>query len=139
MGQIIASDLFKKLAAEEKRTNLFGYSDYFEVEVEDCSPDTLYIVIGKEKDESQIERQAYCACGNGICDGLENIGTCPEDCRIVEKPFISRLSLTLLGIMLLLILIGGAAIIIYKRRKKRMKKALLKSSPPARAPPSYAQ
>ncbi|MBW2972378.1 alpha/beta hydrolase, partial [Candidatus Woesearchaeota archaeon] len=124
MGQIISSDIFKELAVEDVQTNLFGYSNYFELEISDCSPDDLYVVIGKEKEVSEVERAAYCACGNGVCDGLEDISTCPEDCMVVEKPFVQRMierSLSILALLIFLFMVGGFIFVIYEHKKKKKK------------------
>ncbi|MBN1544655.1 right-handed parallel beta-helix repeat-containing protein [Candidatus Woesearchaeota archaeon] len=122
MGQIIASDIFKELAEEQVHTNLFGYSNYFELEIDDCDPDDLYVVIGKEKESSEVERAAYCACGNGVCDGLEDISACPADCLIVEKPLVQRIierSLSILALLLVIFIMGGFVFVLYEHRKKK--------------------
>ncbi len=120
MGQIISSDVYSELADDDIQTNLFGFSSYFELEIDDCSPDDLYVVIGKEKSLEEIERAAYCACGNGVCDGIEDIGTCPEDCAILEKPLVQRIierSLSMLALILVLFMVGGFIFVIWEHKK----------------------
>jgi pimeloyl-ACP methyl ester carboxylesterase len=122
LGQIIASDLFKELSSEDVQTNLFGYSNYFELEIDGCSPDDLYVVVGKEMLPSEVERAAYCACGNGICDGLEDLSTCPADCHVVEKPLLRRLieySLSMLALLIALLILAGLIFIFFERRRKK--------------------
>lgn len=122
MGQVIASDIFKELADAQVETNLFGFSNYVELQIDDCSPDDLYIVIGKEKEPSEIERPAYCACGNGICDGIEDGETCPADCLVVEKPMMQRIiehSLEILALLIVLFMLGGFVFVVYENRKKK--------------------
>ena len=85
VGQIVTSDISKQLMKSGRESTLFGYTDHIRLNVEGCSPGDTYIVVGKKA--AAVEREAYCACGNGICDGLEDEVTCPEDCLITEKPF----------------------------------------------------
>ncbi|MBW2967329.1 right-handed parallel beta-helix repeat-containing protein [Candidatus Woesearchaeota archaeon] len=125
MGQIISRDLFEAAGEEDQKVSLFGYSNYYEVEIEDCSPDRLYFVIGVEKEEEKVERVAYCACGNGVCDGLENAKTCPDDCRLVAKPLVTRIvehSLEILALLIALFMVFGFFFAIYEHYKKKKKK-----------------
>ncbi|MFH1064501.1 MAG: right-handed parallel beta-helix repeat-containing protein, partial [Candidatus Woesearchaeota archaeon] len=123
MGQLISEKVFKELNAEQTQSSLFGYSEYFELAIDDCSPDDIYIVIGKSRTPDKIQRPAYCACGNGICGGLEDYATCPEDCRPLEQPLMKRIiemSLSVLAGLIALFLVVGAvyAIIIHSRKTK---------------------
>ncbi len=125
MGQIISEDMFSQLAKANSESTLYGYSDYFELTIEDCSPDNLYVVIGREKEVREIERPAYCACGNGVCDGLENPETCPQDCSVIEKPLMRLIIEKSLSILALLIFIFmmtgfGYALYDYYRPKKKI-------------------
>lgn len=132
MGQIIASDMFKEMAAENIQTNLFGYSNYFELDIEQCSPGDLYVLVGKEKNISDIERAAYCACGNKVCDGLEDALTCPADCLVVEKPLMTRIienSLTILALLIVLFMIGGFGYVLFEH--------YLKKKEPPELPPGF--
>jgi parallel beta-helix repeat protein len=121
MGQIISSETYNELAAKDVKTNLFGYSNYFDLQIDGCSPEDLYIVIGKEKAAGEIERAAYCACGNGICDGIETGKTCAEDCHVEERPLAQRIvevSLFLLAVLLAVFTVGGFVLIVRDHRRK---------------------
>jgi pimeloyl-ACP methyl ester carboxylesterase len=127
MGQIISSDIFKEMAVDKVQTNLFGYSNYFEMDIDSCSPDDLYVVIGRERNISDVQRAAYCACGNGVCDGLEDDVTCPADCLVVEKPLMQRIierSLLILALLLVLFLVGGFAYVVYEHYTRKIEPEL---------------
>jgi hypothetical protein len=79
-------------------------------------------VVGKKKAAAEVQRAAYCACGNGVCDGLEDVNTCPEDCRVVEKPLIRRViesSLSILALLLVIFLVGGFVFVVWEHRHKK--------------------
>ncbi|MBW2997496.1 alpha/beta hydrolase, partial [Candidatus Woesearchaeota archaeon] len=112
IGQIISSDIYSQLTTGGYETNLFGFTNNIQVDIESCSPGDVYVVIGKEAIE--VERPAYCACGNGLCDGVETAVTCPEDCLIVEKP----MNLWWIIALLMLLITTGVGITVRQYYKK---------------------
>ncbi|NQU79415.1 alpha/beta fold hydrolase, partial [Candidatus Woesearchaeota archaeon] len=118
LGQIVTLDLAEELLASGIDVPLIGFSNNIEVTIEDCSPDDLYFLVGKKID--RLEKTIYCACGNGVCDGLENSQTCPEDCVSKEQVIEERpvtLAYLIAFISLLLLLLFILLLFLYYKKK----------------------
>ena len=66
---------------------LFGNSLYYALNIQSCSSEDVYILVGKKTSEDTLFGPTYCSCGNRVCDDTENELSCPTDCaeQFVEK------------------------------------------------------
>jgi parallel beta-helix repeat protein len=90
---------------------VLGYSQYFSLAVDDCSPDDQYLIIGKPITEEETASPGLCACGNNVCGIDENILNCPSDCAVIRAAK-SNLLQFLLHFKILQYLLGAILLII---------------------------
>ncbi|MFH1053791.1 MAG: alpha/beta fold hydrolase [Candidatus Woesearchaeota archaeon] len=74
IGEIISSEI------SETKEKLLGNNKYYKFDIEECSADTRYLVLGKKAD--QKEDIIICDCGDNICSGDEDKFNCPVDCAL---------------------------------------------------------
>jgi len=128
----LARQLIEKVVAEEilkqkEQAFLFGANKYFEIKLDDCSPDDRFIVIGKKIEQELVYDGTGCNCGNGVCGFGEDELNCPSDCAVIEKEesIIYTLPNIVIIIILLLILFVNYE---YKKVKKLKKRFLIRLS-----------
>ena len=84
--KIVAEEVFKDKGSE----NVIGHTKYFEFEIDECSSDYKYIVVGREIRLEEVYDSNLCLCGNGVCGEGENSVNCPVDC--VERFIITEIT-----------------------------------------------
>ena len=132
--RLIARSVKEQLSMADRKEAVMGYTNYFELNVDECSPEDLYIIIGKEVKVSEIRDELLCACGNGVCAGFETFENCPQDCPLEEKPSLVAGLWDLIKDKLLII-VGLAALVaviilsyteLYPRLRPELKKLMIK-------------
>ncbi|MFH1316018.1 MAG: hypothetical protein ABII01_00710 [Candidatus Woesearchaeota archaeon] len=96
IGEIISSEISK---TKEK---FFGNNIYYKFDIEECSPDTRYLVIGKKSD--QKVDTIICNCGDNICSGDEDKFNCPVDCALFSPNQRKILPLILISMIITLVI-----------------------------------
>ncbi len=71
------------LISENKEYGL-GNNEYYELNIENCGDDDIYMIIGKKK-EQKSNYDLYCGyCGDGYCSSQEDLINCSNDCLIIK-------------------------------------------------------
>ncbi|HII72207.1 TPA: alpha/beta hydrolase [Candidatus Woesearchaeota archaeon] len=96
IAQMLSSRIKDALEELDRTTTLAGYTNYYEFTIDRCSPEDVYIVIGKPVAEDQIERDLLCGCGDGICAGFESAENCPTDCTHIPATVWASLAILLI-------------------------------------------
>jgi hypothetical protein len=107
IGNIISEEVL------EERKALLGKNRYYKIMVDECSPDTYYLAVGRRLVEKG-EEIAGCECGDGLCKGYENMFNCPSDCA----NFLSRKRSSLFLIVGIVVL-GMLVFFIFRWRRNR--------------------
>jgi len=109
------------LIAEEKDYEL-GNSEYYELDIEECNSDDIYVIIG-EKTEFRPVYELYCGnCGDKYCSSTEDPLDCPEDCLNIS----SNMTLwIIISFIIILLIIFPGRIIPKKLSSIRRKKQIL--------------
>lgn len=86
----LARQLIEKIVAEEllkqkEQISLLGANKYFEMRVDDCSPEDKFVVIGKKIKPEEVYDETGCNCGDDICGLGEDKLNCPSDCAVIKK------------------------------------------------------
>jgi len=113
--RIVAKEILKGI----NNTAIIGYNKYFDITIEDCSPDDIYVIIGKRIKEEETKDVLGCKCGNGYCGEGEDDVNCPSDCAVIKDEKIYNVGKYLLYFALL-----SLAVLFYRQHRKR--KALKK-------------
>lgn len=128
----LARNLIEKVVAEEllkqkEQISLLGANNYFEINIDDCSSQDKFIIIGKEIKPEEVYDETGCSCGNGMCGLGEDELNCPSDCAVIKKE--EKISFVLphviFIVLLSLILFGNYE---YKKLKKLKENSLTRLS-----------
>jgi len=77
----IARRIIEKIISEDLSSKgMVGHTNYFDLSLDDCSPNDRYMIIGKEIKEQEVLDKTGCSCGNGYCGEGEDETNCPTDC-----------------------------------------------------------
>ena len=120
IDNVVSRKLIERIVAEEilkgnDDNSLLGNTQFFEFNVNDCSPDDKYVVIGVKLNQSEIYDPTGCSCGNGVCGQGEDETSCPSDCAVFEIRTKSNLSI--LGLILVFI-----SLIYFLSHRKKLKR-----------------
>ncbi len=127
--KIVERIVAKEIAEALPSRSVMGYNQYFSLNVEDCSPEDKFIIIGKPIEEKETYTPALCGCGDNVCAIGEDELSCPSDCANIRSAGTSLLDLFLhfkplrnLSLALLVIIIS----IVIVHRRGRTSSALMK-------------
>jgi len=109
----------KKILNGINNTAILGHNKYFDIKIDDCSPDDRYLVIGKRIDNEETRDLLGCKCGNGYCGEGEDKTSCPSDCAVIKDEKIYNVGKYILYFVFLVL-----AVLSYRQHRKR--KALKK-------------
>ncbi|MFH2028607.1 MAG: LamG-like jellyroll fold domain-containing protein [Nanoarchaeota archaeon] len=107
----------RKVIEQIVSEKIFGYNKYYDMHIDDCSPDDVYILVGKKIDQDKVFDATFCLCGNGVCGEGENAINCPSDCAQALAPGRNYL---LLVALILMILVSLLIILLMYRLYKRV-------------------
>lgn len=79
IGQIIAEEEIEKF----DDMGIIGNNNYFELYVDECRDDDVYIILGEKSKEE--DKRLGCWCGDGYCGADESLLKCPVDCVKIKK------------------------------------------------------
>jgi pimeloyl-ACP methyl ester carboxylesterase len=112
--RIIAMEILNKI----NNTPIIGYNSYYKIDIDKCSSNERYLIIGKKIRREQVYDPIGCSCGNGYCGDGETIENCPIDCIVKKKSS----NLRYLSFVLIIFLI----IVTYKLYGKKLRKKILR-------------
>lgn len=124
----LARRLIEKIVAEEllkqkEQAFLFGSNKYFEINLDDCSPEDTFIIIGKKIDPELVYDETGCNCGNGVCGFGEDELSCPSDCAVIVK---EESAAQILPNIIFIFLVSMIIFVNYEYKKvKKLKKIFL--------------
>ncbi|MBI4139333.1 alpha/beta hydrolase [Candidatus Woesearchaeota archaeon] len=85
IAKLIMRSINDDHSEQRREETIAGYTNYYSLTINKCSPDTTYTIIG----EPILPEEAYdptnCACGNGYCGVGEDESTCPKDCAVIKR------------------------------------------------------
>ena len=127
--QIISKSAKEQLVASKVDAPVLGYTNYYEITIDDCNPEDEIVIFGKKMELSESDKALICSCGNGVCAGLESPFNCPQDCKVgaLGAERIPIITLTLIVLAIVLILYLSLAYAPKGNRKRTRIKSILSS------------
>lgn len=83
--QLIEKVVSEELLKQKEQVSLLGANNFFRLELDDCSPDDRFIIIGKKISPEEVYDETGCSCGNGVCGFGEDKLSCPSDCIKIKR------------------------------------------------------
>jgi parallel beta-helix repeat protein len=120
--RVVERIVAKEIADSLQEKPVMGFNQYYELNVNDCSPSDTFVVIGKNVPEASASVPGLCGCGNNFCGLDENEVNCPSDCAVIRKPF----PFVLLWTLLALIVVISLLILLLTRKKKEKPEVITK-------------
>ena len=118
----LAVKILEKIISREiiqDQGDALGGQQFFEFNIEQCSPRDQYIIIGKKLRPEMVYDPTGCSCGNGYCGAGEDAINCPVDCaNKLSRENICRISLIPL-MLLILIVLAVYSYYVYKKYYKK--------------------